>query len=45
VLHIGKTFVTVKLIATGGTTTRLPRNLKIVKKKDKHVDLRDFTYE
>ena len=29
VLHIGKTFVTVKLIATGGTTTRLPRNLKI----------------
>lgn len=32
VLHIGKTFVTVKLIATGGTTTRLPRNLKIVKK-------------
>ena len=28
-LHIGKTFVTVKLIETGGTTTRLPRNLKI----------------
>ena len=32
VLHIGETFVTVKLITTGGTTTRPPRNLKIVKK-------------
>ena len=32
VLHIGNTFVTVKLIATGETTTRLPRNLKTVKK-------------
>jgi len=31
VLHIGKTFVTIKLITTGGTTTRPPRNLKIVK--------------